>query len=98
MEGAGVWDEAPCIVVKGICDYADNHKKKTWQVYAAATAASVLKASGALPPNRKASGRSQQCRCIAHTVQRAEACLQRSRHGNHISHAWLFEYWYDSPL
>jgi len=44
MEGAGAWDEVPCIVVKGICDYADSHKSKTWQPFAAATAASVMKA------------------------------------------------------
>ncbi|EJT68837.1 hypothetical protein GGTG_13590 [Gaeumannomyces tritici R3-111a-1] len=41
MEGAGAWDEVPCIVVKGICDYADSHKNKEWQDFAAATAASV---------------------------------------------------------
>jgi len=23
MEGAGVWDTLPCLVVKGVCDYAD---------------------------------------------------------------------------
>ena len=28
MEGAGDWDEMPCIVVKGVCDYADCHKHK----------------------------------------------------------------------
>ncbi|KAJ5667464.1 hypothetical protein N7507_003328 [Penicillium longicatenatum] len=44
MEGAGVCDELPCIVVKGICDYADSHKSKAWQPFAAATAAAVLKA------------------------------------------------------
>ncbi|KAK7221927.1 hypothetical protein V2G26_009930 [Clonostachys chloroleuca] len=44
MEGAGVWDEVPCIIVKGICDYADSHKDKRWQDFAAATAASVMKA------------------------------------------------------
>jgi nucleoside phosphorylase len=44
MEGAGLWDEVPCIIVKGICDYADSHKNKTWQNLAAATAASVAKA------------------------------------------------------
>ncbi|KAI6778332.1 uncharacterized protein J7T54_003339 [Emericellopsis cladophorae] len=43
MEGAGVWDEVPCIVVKGVCDYADSHKHKGWQDYAAATAASERK-------------------------------------------------------
>ncbi|KAL0466584.1 nucleoside phosphorylase domain-containing protein [Neurospora intermedia] len=44
MEGAGVWDELPCIVIKDVCDYADSHKNKGWQNYAAATAASVAKA------------------------------------------------------
>lgn len=44
MEGAGAWDEVPCIVVKGICDYADSHKNKAWQDFAAATAAAVTKA------------------------------------------------------
>ncbi|KAH7118152.1 hypothetical protein B0J13DRAFT_202103 [Dactylonectria estremocensis] len=43
MEGAGVWDEVPCIVVKGVCDYADCHKHKGWQNFAAATAASASK-------------------------------------------------------
>lgn len=44
MEGAGAWDEVRCIVVKGICDYADSHKNEAWQDFAAATAASVTKA------------------------------------------------------
>lgn len=44
MEGAGVWDEIPCIIVKGVSDYADSHGNDLWQRYAAATAASVLKA------------------------------------------------------
>ncbi|RKK71126.1 hypothetical protein BFJ69_g11286 [Fusarium oxysporum] len=44
MEGAGVWDSFPCIVIKGACDYADSHKSKYWQRYAAATAAACAKA------------------------------------------------------
>ncbi|KAH7201447.1 hypothetical protein DER44DRAFT_900082 [Fusarium oxysporum] len=44
MEGAGVWDTLPCIVIKGACDYADSHKSKVWQRYAAATAAACAKA------------------------------------------------------
>ena len=44
MEGAGIWEEVPCIVIKGICDYADCHKNKIWQNFAAATAASASKA------------------------------------------------------
>ncbi|KAF7712387.1 Kinesin light chain [Penicillium ucsense] len=42
-EGAGVWDHVPCIIIKGVCDYADSHSHKVWQAYAAATGASVAK-------------------------------------------------------
>ncbi|KAF5003103.1 hypothetical protein FDECE_10338 [Fusarium decemcellulare] len=44
MEGAGIWDAFPCLVIKGACDYADSHKSKGWQRYAAATAAAFSKA------------------------------------------------------
>ena len=30
MEGAGVWDYFPSILIKGVCDYADSHKRKGW--------------------------------------------------------------------
>jgi nucleoside phosphorylase len=39
MEAAGLVDTFPCLVIRGICDYADPHKNKQWQEYAAATAA-----------------------------------------------------------
>ncbi|KAK3374696.1 hypothetical protein B0H63DRAFT_452540 [Podospora didyma] len=45
MEGAGVWDSFPCVVIKGACDYADNHNMtEAWQRYAAVTAAACMKA------------------------------------------------------
>jgi nucleoside phosphorylase len=44
MEGAGVWDNFPTVVMKGVCDYADSHKNKQWQKYAAASAAACMKA------------------------------------------------------
>jgi nucleoside phosphorylase len=43
MEAAGLMDNFPCIVIRGICDYADSHKNKHWQQYAAATAAAYAK-------------------------------------------------------
>ena len=36
-------DSFPCLVIRGICDYADSHKNKLWQPYAAATAAAYAK-------------------------------------------------------
>ncbi|KAH7110217.1 hypothetical protein B0J13DRAFT_682307, partial [Dactylonectria estremocensis] len=40
MEAAGLMDHFPCLVIRGICDYADSHKNDRWQRYASATAAS----------------------------------------------------------
>jgi nucleoside phosphorylase len=43
MEAAGLMDDFPCLVIRGICDYADTHKNDHWQCYAAATAAAYAK-------------------------------------------------------
>lgn len=43
MEAAGLMDDFPCAVIRGICDYADSHKNKHWQEYAAAVAAAYAK-------------------------------------------------------
>ena len=43
MEAAGLMDTFPCVVIRGICDYADHRKNDLWQGYAAATAAACAK-------------------------------------------------------
>jgi nucleoside phosphorylase len=43
MEAGGLMGHFPCLVIRGICDYADSHKNKDWQPYAAATAAAYAK-------------------------------------------------------
>ncbi|KAF3938663.1 hypothetical protein ABW19_dt0205767 [Dactylella cylindrospora] len=43
MEAAGLMDNFPCLVIRGICDYSDSHKNKQWQEYAAAAAAAYAK-------------------------------------------------------
>ncbi|WDK23171.1 hypothetical protein CGRA01v4_14463 [Colletotrichum graminicola] len=43
MEAAGLMDNFPCLVIRGICDYADTHKNDRWQNYSAATAAAFAK-------------------------------------------------------
>ncbi|KAF7139716.1 hypothetical protein CNMCM5793_007554 [Aspergillus hiratsukae] len=42
-EAAGLMNDFPCLVIRGICDYADSHKNKEWQGYAAAVAAAYAK-------------------------------------------------------
>ncbi|KAK8052793.1 hypothetical protein PG996_012094 [Apiospora saccharicola] len=44
MEAAGIMNEIPCLVIRGICDYADTHKQDGWHYYAAAAAAAYCKA------------------------------------------------------
>ncbi|KAF3129066.1 hypothetical protein TWF703_009096 [Orbilia oligospora] len=43
MEAAGLLHNFPCIVIRGICDYADSHKNKVWQEHSAAVAAAFAK-------------------------------------------------------
>lgn len=43
MEAAGVMNSIQCLVIRGICDYADSHRNKIWQEYASATAAAYAK-------------------------------------------------------
>jgi nucleoside phosphorylase len=43
MEAAGLMVNFPCLVIRGICDYADSHKNKRWQPYAAGAAAAYAK-------------------------------------------------------
>jgi nucleoside phosphorylase len=43
MEAAGLMNNFPCVVIRGISDYADSHKNDQWQPYAAASAAACAK-------------------------------------------------------
>ncbi|KAJ5729634.1 uncharacterized protein N7483_004142 [Penicillium malachiteum] len=43
MEAAGLMLDFPCVVIRGVCDYADSHKNKQWQGYAALAAAAYTK-------------------------------------------------------
>ncbi|KAF3934040.1 hypothetical protein ABW19_dt0202748 [Dactylella cylindrospora] len=43
MEAAGLMNDFPCTVIRGICDYADSHKNNQWQRYAALVAAAFAK-------------------------------------------------------
>lgn len=42
-EAAGLRNSFPCLVIRGICDYADTHKNDKWQAYGAGTAAAYAK-------------------------------------------------------
>ncbi|KAK3988271.1 nucleoside phosphorylase domain-containing protein [Cladorrhinum sp. PSN332] len=39
MAASGIVNQLPCLVVRGICDYADSHSNEIWQPHAALVAA-----------------------------------------------------------
>ncbi|KAI1076795.1 hypothetical protein F5B20DRAFT_572639 [Whalleya microplaca] len=43
MEAAGLMNNFPCLVIRGICHYSDTHKSDEWQGYAAMSAAAYAK-------------------------------------------------------
>ncbi|KAK1254744.1 hypothetical protein MKX08_008739, partial [Trichoderma sp. CBMAI-0020] len=53
MEAAGLMNNFPCVVIRGICDYADSHASKEWQHYAAAVAAACTKTLLGVVPERE---------------------------------------------
>lgn len=43
----------PCLVIRGICDYADSYKNKEWQGYTAIVAVAYTKdLLRKIPPNK----------------------------------------------
>jgi nucleoside phosphorylase len=56
MEAAGLMDTFPCVVIRGICDYADYRKNDLWQGYAAATAAAYAKELLGIIPKIRVAG------------------------------------------
>lgn len=52
-EAAGLMNHFPCLVIRGICDYADTHSNVEWRGYAAMAAAAYAKdLLYRIPPNR----------------------------------------------
>jgi nucleoside phosphorylase len=68
MEAAGLASTFPGVVVRGICDYSDSHKNKSWQPYASATAAAVAKEMLLQIPARAV----DKTRMAAETIGRCE--------------------------
>ncbi|KAG6358422.1 hypothetical protein INS49_014306 [Diaporthe citri] len=53
MEAAGLMNHFPCLVIRGVCDYADTHKNSVWQGYAAMAAAAYANdLLGTITPNK----------------------------------------------
>ncbi|OJJ08345.1 hypothetical protein ASPVEDRAFT_89572 [Aspergillus versicolor CBS 583.65] len=50
MEAAGLMNQLPCLVIRGICDYCDSHKQDDWHGYGALSAAAYAKVLLTLVP------------------------------------------------
>ncbi|PYI06175.1 purine and uridine phosphorylase [Aspergillus sclerotiicarbonarius CBS 121057] len=84
MEAAGLMNDFPCLVIRGICDYADSHKNERWQPYAAATAAGYAKELLSLIPPLNESSR--DAKGVASSMPRQQASSIRTRNvGNLIN-------------
>ncbi|KAK5048279.1 hypothetical protein LTR84_005949 [Exophiala bonariae] len=72
MEAAGLMDHFPSLVIRGVCDYSDSHKSKTWQAYAAAVAAAYAKIILSVVPV------TQSSRAVATTIAKPSVDLANS--------------------
>ena len=56
MEAAGLMNNFPCLIIRGISDYSDSHRNNRWKDYAGATAAAYAKAFlNSIPPEESES-------------------------------------------
>ncbi|CAG7915968.1 unnamed protein product [Penicillium olsonii] len=77
MEAAGLMNDFPCIVIRGICDYADSGKEKAWQEYAAAVAAAYAKELlGCVQPSDVDA--EDPAKAILEKVQQQIECVQQT--------------------
>nr|RBR01097.1 hypothetical protein FVER53263_10590 [Fusarium verticillioides] len=104
MESVGVWEVFPCVVIKSVSDYADSHKTKDWQPYAAACAASYAK--GFLrywDSNRKEESVSEPEQFRKRIIQSLSYSDMNERRNNISSEApstfnWIFEESVEDPV
>ncbi|KAE8361984.1 nucleoside phosphorylase domain-containing protein [Aspergillus caelatus] len=73
MEAAGLMDQLPCLIIRGVCDYCDSHKNKEWQGYVALTATVYTAALLAVVPS--VNDKAQQEQKTEFTAEDT-ACLQ----------------------
>ncbi|GJN78789.1 hypothetical protein PLIIFM63780_002298 [Purpureocillium lilacinum] len=83
MEAAGLMNHFPCLVIRGICDYADSHKNDRWQRYASATAAAYAKELLAFVPAKQlqATQRAVDIRSICEQVKNIQSDTAKVKEG-----------------
>ncbi|PLN77319.1 ankyrin [Aspergillus taichungensis] len=82
MEAAGLANNFPCLAICGIADYADTHKNKQWQPYAAVTAAAYARdLLGVISPRvvEKSELAIKQLNDTVHRIETVLDAAQRSK-------------------
>ncbi|KAM3533326.1 hypothetical protein MY4038_003446 [Beauveria bassiana] len=87
MEAGGLNSHFPCLLIRGICDYADTHKNQKWQGYAAMTAAAYAKDLLRRIPVNKLEAEKELSKQVEH-VQASVQSLHTSSHLNKITN-WI---------
>ncbi|CAH0037843.1 unnamed protein product [Clonostachys solani] len=77
MEAAGLMNQCPFLVIRGICDYSDTHKNKSWQGYAAMAAAAYARALLHRIPASKVDSESRITEMVLESVSRTEKDIQK---------------------
>ncbi|KAK7398509.1 hypothetical protein QQX98_012117 [Neonectria punicea] len=77
MEAAGLMNHFPCLMIRGICDYADSHKNDRWQRYASATAAAYAKELLAYVPAAEVQ-ETKRALEVLESVQKQIDCVQQT--------------------
>ncbi|KAH6894599.1 hypothetical protein B0T10DRAFT_536696 [Thelonectria olida] len=96
MEAAGLMNNFPCLVIRGMCDYSDSHKNDEWHKYAALTAAAYARELLHVVKQNKVTdyittmGKMSEVRCLEGIQERANSiiCHQRSQEEKKILE-WL---------
>ena len=69
IKAAGLMDNFPCLVIRGVCNYADAHKNDVWHRYAATTAAAYAKEVLLIVPPKAVSQISKSIRSLLQIEQ-----------------------------
>ncbi|KAJ5675371.1 Pfs NACHT and Ankyrin domain protein [Penicillium macrosclerotiorum] len=76
MEASGLMDHFPCLVTRGISDYADSHKNDRWQRYASATSAAYAKELLAYVPATEVQETARALKVLQLVQQQIDSVLQ----------------------
>ncbi|KAL4913592.1 purine and uridine phosphorylase [Aspergillus aurantiobrunneus] len=87
MEAAGIMNELPMLVIRGICDYCDSHKQKQWQRFAALTAAAYANLLLSITPTYQGDSNSRKSDITRHWIEDSNSIpgWNRQREGTFIA-------------